>query len=419
MKALFKLKLPKGQRWRSPRLNQIPWKTWRFRDQSLSLKTHLTFASGLIFGGVLLAQAIPGNSLRVGKSPDVVTAQAGLWQSTGAVRQSIVELYRARRVLIESGTLAVSPSGVADPADSAQTGPSSQSGATASTLDQAADTTASAASHQPAKPAVAHLPHPPAATQIPTNFDPSKTIDTNLEMRVAIAQSVPSLAVGLSADGYLMDIDGQNYCNLPAQTSYIARPAAQGIDFGGCQLSSAVWLEPADSGYVYVGDSWYKGRVLLLNDGGRLMAVNFVLLLDYLSSVVGSEMYPQWPSEALKAQAVAARSYALTQHVRNANRPFDLDNTQRYQAYLGIAKETNTTQAAVMQTTGEFISFQGGIVESLYAASDEIVKAAHGGNGMSQNGAKDLASNGLTYTEILGTYYPGTSLSRLVINSSQ
>jgi SpoIID/LytB domain protein len=145
------------------------------------------------------------------------------------------------------------------------------------------------------------------------------------------------------------------------------------------------------------------------------MAVNFVLMYDYISSVVGSEMYVNWPLEALKAQAVAARSYALVHHVRYSKRAYDLDNTQRYQAYLGIAKESNTTQAAVASTTGEFISYNGGIVESLYAASDAIVQAAHGGNGMSQTGAMELASKGYDYTQILGNYYPGTSLSRLVV----
>ncbi len=185
--------------------------------------------------------------------------------------------------------------------------------------------------------------------------------------------------------------------------------------FGDCKLTNTVWLEPGEGGFVYVGNRWYKGRVLLMANGNSLTAVNFVLLHDYLSSVVGSEMYVNWPLESLKAQAVAARSYALVHHVRNASRPYDLDNTQRYQAYLGIAKETNATQAAVAATTGEFISYNGGIVESLYAASDAIVQAAHGGRGMSQTGAMELASRGFNYTEILGNYYPGTSLSRLVI----
>ncbi|MGB3135699.1 MAG: SpoIID/LytB domain-containing protein, partial [Nodosilinea sp.] len=198
-------------------------------------------------------------------------------------------------------------------------------------------------------------------------------------------------------------------------SSLVLRPQGSGIASDSCNLSTTVWLEPGEGGYVYIDDSWYKGRVLLITDGSGLMAVNFVLMHDYLSSVVGSEMYVNWPVEALKAQAVAARSYALVHHVRHASRAYDLDNTQRYQAYLGIAKETNTTQSAVAATTGEFISYNGGIVESLYAASDAIVQAAHGGNGMSQTGAMELATKGYNYNQILGNYYPGTSLSRLVV----
>ena len=234
-------------------------------------------------------------------------------------------------------------------------------------------------------------------------------------MRVAIARQRPTLDVGSSTQGWVVDINGQQRCDIPAQSSLSATPTGQGLNFNGCQLSAAVWLEAAAGGYVYVGDSWYKGRVLLFNDGGTVMAVNFVLLRDYLSSVVGSEMYPHWPLEALKAQAVAARSYALTHHVRPASDQFDLDNTQRYQAYKGVALETTNTQIAVAATAGEFISYQGGIVESLYAASDQIVQEAHGGQGMSQTGAKDYAVQGYTYQQILETYYPSTSLSRLVV----
>jgi stage II sporulation protein D len=61
------------------------------------------------------------------------------------------------------------------------------------------------------------------------------------------------------------------------------------------------------------------------------------------------------------------------------------------------------------------LSYQGGIVESLYAATSEISLEAHGhlGASMSQHGAQDLASRGLRYNEILGQYYRGASLARL------
>ncbi|MBE9159116.1 SpoIID/LytB domain-containing protein [Nodosilinea sp. LEGE 06152] len=336
------------------------------------------------------------------------TLKPALWQTTGMVRQSIVDLYRARRVLVQ----ATLPPETATDATEAP----NETAKAAATAPPSAQPAAPSGSATPqASSRSVPQPSAPPAPAAASNFDPGKTIDTNLEMRVAIAKNASNLEVATSVDGYLMDLGGQNYCNLPAQSSLVLKPQGSGMAAGSCTLSNTVWLEPGEGGYVYVGDSWYKGRVLLLTDGAGLMAVNFVLMHDYLSSVVGSEMYVNWPLEALKAQAVAARSYALVHHVRHAQRAYDLDNTQRYQAYLGIAKETNTTQAAVAATTGEFISYNGGIVESLYAASDAIVQAAHGGNGMSQTGAMELASKGYNYNQILGNYYPGTSLSRLVV----
>lgn len=373
-------------------------------------------AGGMALAGLLLTQ-VPLAPTSLWRAPtETVMIQSSLWESTGLVRQSVVDLYRARRLFMQSTTPATPPS-----QDSSATGTSvsTASGATAPATPSTAPSTS--ASPRTAAPTTSissrTVPQPPAPPSPAVNvaFDPAKTIDTNLEMRVAVARGVSSLTVATSTDGYLMDLNGQGFCNLPAQKSVVLRPQGSGLGYSGCQLTNTVWLEPGEGGYVYVGDKWFKGRVLLMGSGSTLTAVNFVLMHDYLSSVVGSEMYVNWPLEALKAQAVAARSYALVHHVRHANRPYDLDNTQRYQAYLGIAKETSTTQAAVAATSGEFISHDGGIVESLYAASDAIVQSAHGGRGMSQTGAMELARQGYGYTEILGNYYPNTGLSRLVV----
>ena len=65
--------------------------------------------------------------------------------------------------------------------------------------------------------------------------------------------------------------------------------------------------------------------------------VNYVDLEQYLLSVVGSEMSAAAPIEALKAQAVAARSYALVHSFRDVNEQFDLGNDERHQAYKGIS----------------------------------------------------------------------------------
>lgn len=378
---------------------QREWK----RIQSLcrraepKLRSRMTFASGVLLSGALLLRFIP--LPEIGAPARFQPLEEALWLSTGIVRQSIVDLYRIQRAQQTSTTTAATPADAQANSDAAASPEDIPSGSIPA-KDTVTETTP------------VQQPAPPVPANIPID---QNVIDNVLEMRVAIERDKPSLAVGTSTLGWVINTDGSAHCEIPAQTSFTAYPTAQGIDFSGCQLAGAVWLEAEQGGYVFVNNSWYQGRVLLFNDGGQLLAVNFVMLGQYLSSVVGSEMYHHWPLESLKAQAVAARSYALTHHVIPASDYFDLDNTQRFQAYKGIAMETTNTQRAVAETAGEFISYEGGIVESLYAASDQIVQEAHGGKGMSQHGAKDYALQGYLYDQILGVYYPGTSLARLVV----
>ena len=179
------------------------------------------------------------------------------------------------------------------------------------------------------------------------------------------------------------------------------------------QIPSVLWIEPTDSGAVFIGDRWYRGRLLLIAQGDNLLAINYVDMEEYLLSVVGSEMSAAAPIEALKAQAVAARSYALVHTFRPANRWFDVTASERHQAYRGIATEYSTTHQAVSETSGQILSYQGGVVESLYAATQAIVDKAHKGVGMSQTGAYAYASQGYDYRQILGVYYPGVAIALL------
>lgn len=233
------------------------------------------------------------------------------------------------------------------------------------------------------------------------------------EIRVAIANKVDSLTVGSSTPAYIMASNGKVLHKLPAAQALLAQPYQSNIIIGSGQLPNAVWISPTKGGAVYVGDRWYRGKLLLVSQENKLIAVNYVDLEHYLSSVVGSEMHPTAPEEALKAQAVAARSYALVHLVRPASSWYNLGNTQRWQVYKGMNSEYNTSQKAVKETAGQILSYKGGIVESLYASTDEIVAQAHKGAGMSQTGAYKLAEQGFDYRQILGYYYPGAATTRL------
>lgn len=264
--------------------------------------------------------------------------------------------------------------------------------------------TATAQSPKPKAPASARKQRQP---QTPP---PARTVPA-LEIRVAIADGVSSLVVGTSTPSVVQDGNGRTIGNLAATKGTTVVPEGQTIRVGALQAPAGVWVKPTKGGYVFVGDNWYRGDVLLVSQGDSLLAVNYVDLEVYLAGVVGSEMPASWPTEALKAQAIAARSYALVHYLRPANALYDLGNTQRWQVYKGINGEWNTTSQAVRETAGIFLSYKGGVVESMYAASDAIVSNVFGGTGMSQEGANDLAQQGYTYQQILGTYYPGVGLS--------
>jgi stage II sporulation protein D len=242
----------------------------------------------------------------------------------------------------------------------------------------------------------------------------ASAVDNLIEMRVAIAEGVPSLALGSSTAATLMDQNRNPLSTLSADASYTVQPSGSGVALDGAQLPAVVLLEPSNNGLVHLGERTYRGRLLLVNDGGKLWAVNLVNLRNYLHSVVASEVSPNWHKEALKAQAVAARSYALTYYFKPMSSLFHLGATEYYQVYSGIDREAPETNQAVDATAGQFVSYRGGIVESLYAASDDIVAEAFEGHGMSQLGALNLAEEGYSYQQILANYYPGTGLGQIV-----
>lgn len=260
---------------------------------------------------------------------------------------------------------------------------------------------------------------PPAIPPLPPQPppEPAESLPP-IPLRVAIANGAASLAIAASTPAVILDAQGQWLGELAASTPVLALAETQGIQVGS-KLSSGgvVWLRPTQAdGRVYVEGRWYRGALQLVLQEQRLLAVNHVDLESYLYSVVGAEMPASWSLEALKAQAIAARSYALVHISRPASQFYDLGATPRWQAYLGLESETNTTHAAVNRTRGMLVSYQGGVVESLYAASDQLVAEAHGGFGMSQEGAQKLAQQRYNFQQILGYFYPGTQLARLEIS---
>ena len=114
----------------------------------------------------------------------------------------------------------------------------------------------------------------------------------------------------------------------------------------------------------------YRGGFEYTVSGGGLQVVNVVDLEDYVKGVLPSEMPGDWDLEALKAQAVCARTYACLTTKHLSAYGFDVCNTTDCQVYYGVSTATSATDRAVEETAGECLYYDGKLAEAYYHSSD-------------------------------------------------
>lgn len=134
------------------------------------------------------------------------------------------------------------------------------------------------------------------------------------------------------------------------------------------------WLAVSPAGGVStrVQGKRYRGRILVyLNDRGMLNLINELPVEDYLRGVVPSEMGPAQYNqvEALKAQAVAARTYSLRNLGEFAREGYDICATPRCQVYKGMEVEHPLSDRAIAETAGQVLLYQGRLVDALYSST--------------------------------------------------
>lgn len=132
----------------------------------------------------------------------------------------------------------------------------------------------------------------------------------------------------------------------------------------------ALLVRPMMRGALKYAGKEYRGQVLLRPDpGGGLNVINLVDVEDYLLGVLPKEMSPSAPAEALKAQAIAARTYAL-KHARDfEKRGFGLKASEGSQVYQGIGAEHPATTSAVHATRGKVLTHGGELIHAWFSAA--------------------------------------------------
>lgn len=198
-----------------------------------------------------------------------------------------------------------------------------------------------------------------------------------------------------------------------------------------------ILLKTKQAGFLCAKKAWYRGDFILQNLNNGITLINNIGLEDYLKGVVPAEMPSKWNIEALKAQAIAARSYAVatTNAGKHASLGFDLLDTTSDQAYGGASIEKETTSQAVDETKGiVLVQEKRGVLPTYYHASsggqtkvwnsgssflqsvpsvDGNVKKNGHGVGMSQHGANNLAAQGWNAYQILKYFYKDFQFAKL------
>ena len=186
------------------------------------------------------------------------------------------------------------------------------------------------------------------------------TLDETI--RVAIVKSASEVTV--AGDGLLVTNERGDalVISFPATVKYVKN----GLLVEGKQFQRLTF---AASSAVYVNNKPYRGLAeLTLTDKG-ILVVNQLPLEEYLVGLINCEISSAWPIEAVKAQAIIARTYALNRKIARISSPYHLESSVVDQVYEGCLIEDSRARRAVSETEGEVLAFDGGIIQAFYHSS--------------------------------------------------
>ena len=159
-------------------------------------------------------------------------------------------------------------------------------------------------------------------------------------------------------------VQGRNLTRLDPAKAELAKGAIRiGAELFRCGVLD---LQPHGDVPVQVDGHAYPGRIRLAVAGDRVAAINIVGAETYLLGVLGSEMPQRWPAESLKAQAVAARTYALYYCQERAGAAWDLQSTVEDQVYRGAQAQSPRIRQVVAATRGQVLLHEGELFPAFF-----------------------------------------------------
>ncbi len=204
---------------------------------------------------------------------------------------------------------------------------------------------------------------------------PTPPLAAEPEMRIGLAVGRDSVSIG--GDGELLLTDderGAPIGSIPAGERWWVVPDTGGLRVvrpGGSRsprLGRVVAVNLSEGRFLAVGGRRYRGRASLYRDVVGVTVVNHLPLESYLAGVVGHEIGPRRDEEreAVYAQAIVSRTYAVRNRGRWGTLGFDAHADVRDQVYTGVGGETPLVWAAVRHTAGRVVRYHGEPIDAFY-----------------------------------------------------
>ena len=193
-------------------------------------------------------------------------------------------------------------------------------------------------------------------------------------LNVMLGESLASAVVSAEGDYQILDGNaGKSLLKMSEGSDAKLTISGNALHINGQKVgSSIITLKPnSSSARVLYNDVAYRGTLRIIYDGSSIKVINNVSLEDYTKGVLPSEMSPSWNKEALKAQAVAARTFALYSKSRqhSASSGYELCGSSHCQVYSGSGGETDATNQAVDATYGQVMYYNNQIIYAAFHAS--------------------------------------------------
>jgi stage II sporulation protein D len=193
----------------------------------------------------------------------------------------------------------------------------------------------------------------------------------------------PEIRIGLSVGGSLVEIAGDSGFSVveadgaaigsvaPGGSWRVRRDGVAlraGAGSGQAVRSPSLSFAPTGGGLLSLGGKWYRGRLTVIRDRSGLTVINTLRIEDYLLGVIGAELGQRDVAEldALAAQAIVSRTFAIRNLGKRAGAGFDLLPTVVDQVYGGVGAEDPLSREAVYRTAGQVLTWGGAPIDAFF-----------------------------------------------------